>query len=102
MASSFTGSGGTIDGSATGSGGAGRLVDAPPAVDGGGAGRRIGVVFLWHPVVPPVSTVSTVNTVRSGHVVVEAAGRALDNFPVINVINVVNVMSGMIFMIVII
>src|SRR5260370_21901593 len=50
MASSFTGSGGTIDGSATGSGGAGgRVVELPPVAEGGGGtGRTFGAVVLLH------------------------------------------------------
>src|SRR5262245_36057261 len=54
MLSSLTGSGGTIVGSATGSGGDGGR-DADPVVPGGGAGRGTGAFF------PPHAMAATAN-----------------------------------------
>src|SRR5437879_5163670 len=54
IASSRTGSGGTIVGSATGSGGAGgrEALSAVVAAGAGGVGRATGGLFLWHAVTP--------------------------------------------------
>src|SRR5207302_2994592 len=51
MASSRTGSGGTIVGSATGSGGeGGRAAGFVVGAGGGGVGRATGGTFLWQPI----------------------------------------------------